>query len=193
MCGWHRSTHPAGSGPTSSGIACLSLFLSSVIVGPLYSEFHSALGLCDFVLPFLLWPHPHAIMSWTALGVFAAPPRATVLILMDDLGYNELGFQNSSRGLITPHLDSLASGGVRLTSYYTHPLCSPTRGALMTGRYSHRLGLQSNVVYWDIPWGVSTQRDLPAASPPAGYARARHERAVAGAIASLNLDAWKGQ
>ena len=96
-----------------------------------------------------------AAVAVAVAAALASTPRATVFILMDDLGYNELGFQNSSRGLITPHLDSLASHGVRLTSYYTHPLCSPTRGALMTGRYNHRLGLQSNVVFWDTPWGVS--------------------------------------
>lgn len=84
----------------------------------------------------------------------AAPPKATLLIVADDLGFNELGFQNGTRGLLTPHLDMLAAGGVRLTHYYTHPLCSPTRSAMMTGRYNHRLGLQSNVVYWDTPWGV---------------------------------------
>jgi hypothetical protein len=61
---------------------------------------------------------------------------------------------NSTRGLLTPNIDALAAGGVRLTSYYTNPLCSPTRSALMTGKYNHRLGTQANVVYWDTPWSV---------------------------------------
>ena len=77
----------------------------------------------------------------------AAPPKAIVFILCDDLGYNEFGFRNSSRGLITPNVDALARGGVELTAYYTNPLCSPTRSALLTGRYNHRLGTQANVVY----------------------------------------------
>ena len=46
---------------------------------------------------------------------------------------------------------------MRLTSYYTNPLCSPTRSALMTGKYNHRLGTQSNVIYWDTPWSVPLQ------------------------------------
>ena len=100
--------------------------------------------------------------DYFAAAAAATPPRATIFILMDDLGYNEMGFQNSSRGLLTPHLDSLAAGGVRLSSYYTTPLCSPTRGALLTSRYSHRLGLQSNVIYWDTPWGLPlAEKTLP--------------------------------
>jgi len=79
---------------------------------------------------------------------------------------------NASRGLRTPNIDALASGGVRLTHYYTHPLCSPTRAALMTGRYAHRLGLQSNVVYWDTPWGVPLNETfLPEALKRAGVAQ----------------------
>lgn len=100
-----------------------------------------------------------------------SPPRATVFIVADDLGYNEFGFANASRGLRTPHIDTLASGGVRLTHYYTPPLCSPTRASIMTGRYAHRLGLQSNVVYWDTPWGVPLNETfLPQELHAAGVA-----------------------
>ena len=66
-----------------------------------------------------------------------------------------MGFMNATRGLRTTHLDSLAKGGVILKNYYVQPICSPTRSALMTGRYTIRLGTQSNVVWWDTPWGVS--------------------------------------
>jgi hypothetical protein len=78
-----------------------------------------------------------------------------VFILADDLGYNELNFMNETRGLQTPHLDALAHSGVTLKNYYVGPICSPTRSALMTGRYMMRLGTQANVIYWDTPWGVS--------------------------------------
>ena len=56
--------------------------------------------------------------------------------------------------IVTPHLDALASEGVVLKNYYVQPICSPTRSALMTGRYPLRLGTQANVIYWDTPWGV---------------------------------------
>ena len=75
---------------------------------------------------------------------------------MQDLGYNELGFMNSTRGIHTPVLDSLANSGVILKNYYVQPICSPTRSALMTGRYTVRLGTQSNVIYRDTPWCLSS-------------------------------------
>ena len=66
-----------------------------------------------------------------------------------------MGFMNETRGLISPNLDALAQNdGVILKNYYVLPICSPTRSALMTGRYTVRLGTQSNVIYWDTPWGV---------------------------------------
>ena len=51
----------------------------------------------------------------------------------DDLGYNEMGFMNETRGLISPNLDELAQkDGVILKNYYVQPICSPTRSAFMT-------------------------------------------------------------
>ena len=80
-----------------------------------------------------------------------------MFILADDLGYNEMGFMNETRGLITPNLDGLAKTGVVLKNYYVQPICSPTRSALMTGRYTIRLGTQANVIFWDTPWAISLQ------------------------------------
>lgn len=64
-----------------------------------------------------------------------------VLIVADDLGYADLGcFGNAF--IRTPHLDRLASEGVRLTNFYvTAPVCTPSRGSLLTGRYPRRNGL----------------------------------------------------
>jgi len=61
---------------------------------------------------------------------------------------------NSTRGIMSPHLDSLAHSGITLKNYYVGAICSPTRSSLMTGRYTTRLGTQGNVIYWDTPWGV---------------------------------------
>lgn len=61
-----------------------------------------------------------------------------VLILTDDMGYAQPGF-NGGKKELTPNLDDLADQGMRLTQFYTHSVCSPTRGALMTGRYAFRL------------------------------------------------------
>jgi len=73
----------------------------------------------------------------------AAKPNI-LLIVADDLGWGELGFQGNKE-IPTPQLDSLAQNGVRFTSgYVTGPYCSPTRAALLTGRYQQRFGHEFN-------------------------------------------------
>jgi N-acetylgalactosamine-6-sulfatase len=63
-----------------------------------------------------------------------------VLILADDLGYGDLGCYGA-KNIHTPRLDALAAQGVRLTSFYANgPECTPTRTALLTGRYQQRVG-----------------------------------------------------
>lgn len=73
----------------------------------------------------------------------AAQPNV-LLILADDLGYADLGAQGC-QDVPTPQIDSLARNGVRCTDgYANHPVCAPTRAALMTGRYQHRFGFEFN-------------------------------------------------
>jgi arylsulfatase A-like enzyme len=79
--------------------------------------------------------------------VAAAEPRKPniLLIVADDLGYGELGSQGFTQEIPTPHIDSIAAGGVRFTSgYVSGPYCSPTRAGLMTGRYQQRFGHEFN-------------------------------------------------
>lgn len=65
-----------------------------------------------------------------------------VVILADDLGYGDLsGYGHPS--IRTPRLDRLAAEGIRLTTVYAAPSCSPSRAALLTGRYPRRSGLNS--------------------------------------------------
>jgi arylsulfatase A len=81
-----------------------------------------------------------------------------VLIMMDDIGYGDIG---SYGGLDarTPHLDRLAREGVRLTDAYANgAVCTPTRAALITGRYPQRVGLEWALT--ETP--VDRQRGLPA-------------------------------
>ena len=84
-----------------------------------------------------------------AQGASSDEARAGLEKLADDLGYNELNFMNNTRGIRTPNLDELANDGVILKNSYVNPICSPTRGSLMTGRYTINIGLQSNVIYWE--------------------------------------------
>ena len=71
----------------------------------------------------------------------AAERKPNILIIMaDDLGYGDLGFQGG-RDIPTPNLDALARSGVRFTSgYVSASWCSPTRAGLLTGRYQERWG-----------------------------------------------------
>lgn len=63
-----------------------------------------------------------------------------VLIMADDLGYGDLGCYGCT-DIRTPVVDSLATQGVRFTNFYANaPSCTPTRTALLTGRYQHRVG-----------------------------------------------------
>ena len=62
-----------------------------------------------------------------------------IFILVDDLGYSDLGSYGSE--INTPNIDSLANSGLRYTNFHVTPLCSPTRAALMTGRNSHAAGV----------------------------------------------------
>jgi len=67
-----------------------------------------------------------------------------LVILADDLGYADIG-ANGCKDVATPNIDSLAKNGVRFTSgYVSGPYCSPTRAALLTGRYQQRFGHEFN-------------------------------------------------
>lgn len=76
-------------------------------------------------------------------GPWASRPNV-VLILVDDLGYADLGVQGSV-DLSTPNLDALARAGLQCTdAYVAAPQCFPSRAALMTGRYAQRFGIEHN-------------------------------------------------
>src|SRR5207247_5004172 len=68
-----------------------------------------------------------------------------VFILMDNLGYGEVGAYGGgiTRGAPTPRIDQLASEGLRLTNFNVEAQCTPSRSAIMTGRFSIRSGTHS--------------------------------------------------
>ncbi len=70
-----------------------------------------------------------------------------LLILTDDLGWSDVGF-NGCSDILTPNLDRLASQGIVFTNgYVSHPYCSPSRAGLLTGRYQARFGHDCNLPY----------------------------------------------
>ncbi len=91
-----------------------------------------------------------------------------VYIVADDLGWKDLGYHGSD--IKTPNLDKLAEDGARLEQFYAQPMCTPTRAALMTGRYPFRYGLQTLVIPSAYKYGLPTDEWLlPQALKEAGY------------------------
>jgi arylsulfatase len=68
-----------------------------------------------------------------------APRPNIVVILVDDMGYSDIGCYGSE--IETPHIDRLASNGVRFTQFYNYGRCCPTRAALLTGLHPHQVGI----------------------------------------------------
>src|SRR5271165_3351043 len=91
-----------------------------------------------------------------------------VMILADDLGNGDLGYRGGQ--VKTPNIDKLATESVRLESFYGMPVCTPSRAALVTGRYPMRYGLQTLVIFPSHTYGLPTdERTLPQALREAGY------------------------
>jgi arylsulfatase len=69
----------------------------------------------------------------------AAPKPNIVVILVDDMGFSDIGCYGSE--IPTPNLDKLAAGGLRFTQFYNTGRCCPTRASVLTGLYSHQTGV----------------------------------------------------
>lgn len=116
---------------------------------------------------------PHGLIMFivliTSASVVAAERPNVIVMVADDLGWADVGFHGNTK-IDTPSLDRLAKEGVQLDRFYTTPICSPTRAALMTGRDPMRLGIAYGVI---MPWhniGVHPgETFLPELFLKAGY------------------------
>ncbi|MDA8655879.1 arylsulfatase [Luminiphilus sp.] len=109
-----------------------------------------------------------ALSILASAQVTAAERPNVVVIVADDLGWADVGYHGGN--IDTPSLDRLAEQGVQLNRFYTTPICSPTRAALMTGRDPMRLGVAYGVI---MPWdniGVNpAEHFMPESFGAAGY------------------------
>lgn len=92
------------------------------------------------------------LFASVALALLLSSPclaqKPNIIVFMaDDMGYADTGF-TGSKDILTPNLDKLAASGVTFTKgYVNHPFCGPSRAALLSGRYQHRFGFETNPAY----------------------------------------------
>ncbi|MCA9228447.1 MAG: sulfatase-like hydrolase/transferase, partial [Planctomycetales bacterium] len=102
----------------------------------------------------------------------AARRPNVVVILVDDLGFGDLGCQGAE-DLRTPHVDRLMSQGLRFNNFYANcPVCSPTRASLLTGRYPELVGVPGVIrTHAENSWGFldPTAVLLPSLLKRQGY------------------------
>jgi arylsulfatase A-like enzyme len=108
------------------------------------------------------------VASASMKGIAQEAKPNIVYIVADDLGWKDVGFHGSD--IKTPNLDKLAAAGAKFQQFYAQPMCTPTRAALMTGRYPFRYGLQTAVIPSSHTFGLATDEWLlPQALQEAGY------------------------
>lgn len=105
------------------------------------------------------------LLVWSATVRGAESPAAAgkpnmILILADDLGYGDIGPYGSKLNR-TPHLDRMAREGMKLTSFYANPVCTPSRAQFMTGCYAKRVSMP-HVLFPSNPTGLSTKEQTVA-------------------------------
>ncbi len=125
----------------------------------------------NFLLSSLRKGTPFFLMALFCISLHAHAQNKKpniVFLLIDDLGYADCGF-NGGKDILTPNIDRLAKAGSILENHYVQPVCSPTRSALMTGRYPTKTGIYT-IITPGAQWGLPlNERTLANALKDAGY------------------------
>ncbi|XP_001641815.2 arylsulfatase J isoform X2 [Nematostella vectensis] len=110
------------------------------------------------------------LMSLPFVALTANKKPHIVFIVADDLGWDDVSFHGSGQ-IPTPNIDGLAKTGVILNNYYVSPICTPTRSAIMTGKYPIHTGMQHSVILAAQPYGLGLNETLmPQYLKRLGYA-----------------------
>jgi arylsulfatase len=116
-------------------------------------------------------------------ALYAQPQQAKpniVFLLMDNLGYGEVGCYGGgvTRGAPTPRIDRLATEGTRLTNFNVEAQCTPSRSAIMTGRFSIRSGTHSVPIGGGLEGLTQWEVTIAEALSGAGYATAAFGKCI---------------
>jgi arylsulfatase A len=109
-----------------------------------------------FILPLALAVATLLLLSPLLRAADAPVKPNFVLILMDDMGYGDIGPFNPKTKNRTPNLDRMAKEGMKLTSFYAAPVCTPSRAQVLTGCYAKRVSLPA-VIFPAAPIGLSAE------------------------------------
>ena len=94
-----------------------------------------------------------------------------VYVVADDLGWNDIGYRGNTTDVQTPKLDELAASGCRLEQFYAQQVCSPSRAAILTGKFPYRLGLSHGFIAAGAPYGLPLEeRTMAQQLRDVGYA-----------------------
>ena len=130
-------------------------------------------------------------LSWDTLPAMAAEKPNIVVMMVDNLGWGELGCYGGGilRGAPTPRLDGLADEGLRFLNFNVEPQCTPSRSAFMTGRHPIRSG--TTKVVWGMLYGMTQwERIIPAFPRAPRTAACAASRATSETARSLFLARW---
>ena len=144
-----------------------------------YSKLVVAPQIPDSTDMYAKWKSSGGLVPWVETNLKSGPVGKKytysdaphiVFLLVDDWGWNDVGYHSTDMSWTTPNIDELAANGIKLENHYSHELCSPSRGALLTGRYALRLGLheqQESDPFAELPL---TETTLAQELKSAGYA-----------------------
>nr|XP_036671842.1 arylsulfatase B [Drosophila suzukii] len=109
-------------------------------------------------------------LQWVKSDGAAAARRPNIIIIMaDDMGFDDVSFRGG-REFLTPNIDALAYHGRLLDRLYAPAMCTPSRGALLSGRYPIHTGTQHFVISNEEPWALTLNATLmPEIFKEAGY------------------------
>ena len=115
------------------------------------------------------------VVAWLSSVSYAAQPPNVIMMVVDDLGWNDVGWRDSFKQIKTPKLDAMVrEEGALLTNYYVYRFCSPTRSTFMSGRYPWHIGQQTRMNLNPMPGiacGINLKYDfLPKVLKQKGYA-----------------------